>query len=262
MRASRDLGRMLALGALALVMAMSAHAPEAETVDIGVEDAAAPWSQPDGTGYANDLVRASFKAVGVNVRMHVLPYARCKQHVLNGELIACVSMSPAPELHGAVRFSAKPVFVFTCEFLESPLRPVARRIEDFPRGTRVGTVIGYEYPPEMLDHLRRAGAVLEPSPNEETNLRKLVAGRLSVSVVNTDAVKSSAWVAARAGVSGRVRPIFSIGGMPGYVGFSLVHPRGRALAERFDRGYAQVIASGERDRIQRRWIESTTAARK
>jgi len=247
-----------ALTALAFVVAQPRPTGTRETIDVGVEDAAAPWSQPDGTGYANDLVRAAFDAVDIDVRLHVLPYARCKQHVLNGELVACVSMSPAPELRRAVRFSARPLFVFTCRFFERPLRPLARRIEDFPLGTRVGTVLGYEYPPEMLERLRRRGAILEPAPTEETNLRKLAAGRIDAAVVNSDAVKSPDWVAARAGVTGRVRSVFSIGGMPAYVGISMAHRDGRALAARFDVGYARIIASGEQRRIQRRWITRGT----
>jgi ABC-type amino acid transport substrate-binding protein len=243
-----------AFAAFALVVAIPRHAATRQTIDVGVEDAAAHWSQADGTGYANDLVRAAFNAVDIDVRFHVLPYARCKQYVLNGELVACVSMSPAPELRGAVRFSAKPLFVFTCRFFENPRRPLPRRIEDFPRGTRVGTVLGYEYPPEMLERFGRRGAILEPAPTEETNLRKLAAGRIDAAVVNSDVVKSSDWVAERAGVTGRVRAVFSVGGMPAYIGFSTVHRQGRALADKFDLGYARILASGERDRIQHRWI--------
>jgi ABC-type amino acid transport substrate-binding protein len=243
-----------ALTLLAFVVTQPRHAATRETIDVGVEDAAAPWSQADGTGYANDLVRAAFDAVDVDVRLHVLPYARCKQHVLNGELVACVSMSPAPELRRVVRFSSTPLFVFTCRFFENPRYPLARRIEDFPRGTRVGTVLGYEYPPQMVERLRRRGAILEPAPTEETNLRKLAAGRIAAAIVNSDVVKSSDWVAARAGVTGRVRAVFSVGAMPAYIGFSTVHREGRALAARFDLGYARIIASGERRRIQHRWI--------
>jgi ABC-type amino acid transport substrate-binding protein len=168
-------------------------------------------------------------------------------------------MSPAPELHRVVRFSAEPLFVFNCQFFENPRWPLAKRIEDFPRGTRIGTVIGYEYPPEMIERLERGGVVLEAAPTEETNLKKLAAGRIAAAVVNRDAVKSSDWVAERAGVIGRVRSVFSIGRMPAYIGFSTVHPRGNTLADRFDRGYARVIASGERDHIQKRWIARTAA---
>jgi polar amino acid transport system substrate-binding protein len=237
---------------LALVAMLPPRARE--TIDIGVEDAAAPWSQADGTGYANDIVRAAFAAVDVDVRMHVLPYARCKQQVVKAEFVACVSMSPAPELRGVVRFSARPLFVFTCDFFESGARPLPRRIEELRHGARIGTVLGYEYPPAMLDHLRRRGAVMEPAPTEEINLRKLAAGRLDAAVVNRDVVKSPDWVAARAGVTGKVRSAFRIGRMPAYIGFSVAHREGAALARRFDAGYARIIASGERDRIQRRWI--------
>lgn len=243
-----------AFTAVALVAAMPPHAASRQTIDVGVEDAAAPWSQPDGTGYANDLVRAAFDAVDVDVRFHVLPYARCKQQVLNGALVACVSMSPAPELRGVVRFSAKPLFVFTCRFFENPRRPLDGRIEGFPHGIRVGTVLGYEYPPEMLERLARRGAILEPAPTEETNLRKLAAGRIDAAVVNSDAVKSSDWVAEQAGVRGRVRPVFSIGQMPAYIGFGTARHENHVLADRFDLGYARITASGERARIQHRWV--------
>ena len=243
-----------AFATFALVAAMPRHAGPRQTIDVGVEDAAAPWSQPDGTGYANDLVRAAFDAVDVDVRFHVLPYARCKQQVLNGALAACVSMSPAPELRGAVRFSAKPLFVFTCRIFENRRRPLPRRIEDFPRAIRVGTVLGYEYPPELLERLGRRGAILEPAPTEETNLRKLAAGRIDAVVVNSDVVKSSDWAAERAGVKGRVGPVLSIGRMPAYIGFGTAHDANKALADRFDLGYARITASGERARIQHRWV--------
>ena len=239
---------------IALAVALQTHGPERRTIDIGVEDAAAPWSQADGTGYANDVVRAAFGAVGIDVRMRVLPYARCKQHVVRGELVACVSMSPAPELRGLVRFSAQPLFVFTSDFFENVAHPLPPSIADFRPGTRVGTVLGYEYPLEVLDALRRSGAILDPTPKEELNLRKLAAGRLDAAMVNRDVVKSPHWVAAQAGVTGKVRPVFRVVGMPAYIGFSLAHRDGAALADRFDRGHARIITSGERDRIQRRWI--------
>ena len=39
-----------ALTALAFVVAQPRHVATRETVDVGVEDAAAPWSQPEGKG--------------------------------------------------------------------------------------------------------------------------------------------------------------------------------------------------------------------
>src|SRR5258706_291920 len=64
-----------------------------QVVDIAVEDKADLWSRRDGTGYANDIVRAAFAAAGVEARLHVLPYARCKRIVSDATVVACLSMS-------------------------------------------------------------------------------------------------------------------------------------------------------------------------
>ncbi|MET0859109.1 MAG: hypothetical protein ABWY27_20345, partial [Telluria sp.] len=85
-------------------------------LQILVEDAASPWSNHDGHGYANDLVRAAFAAAGVDVELVVVPYARCKAMVMQGSTVACFSMSASPELANRVRFSAKQLFSITPRF--------------------------------------------------------------------------------------------------------------------------------------------------
>jgi len=247
--------RLAALGLVLSLLSVSDRSTrQFETIDIAVEDAAAPWSQPDGRGYANDVVRAAFDAVGINAQMHVMPYARCKALAVRGDYVACVTMSPAPELVKTIQFSKDPLFTYSCVFFENPNKPVGKRIDDIPRGTVVATVLGYEYPPEVLAHLAARGVVLEPAPTEEINLRKLASGRVALVIVNRDDVKSADRVAMQAGVAAKVRPAFSYGSLPGYIGFSLANPRGRALAQRFDRGMAKIIASGERERIKKSWI--------
>lgn len=243
---------VLTLALCSTLMAASHTAPE--ILEVGVEDAAAPWSQADGTGYANDVARAAFAASGITMRAKVLPYARCKSLVLAGQLAACVSMSPAPELRQLVRFSARPMFVFACDFFENPSYPIGRSIDELPLRSVVGTVLGYEYPPEILSRLAARQVVLEPAPTEEINLRKLAAGRIAAAMVNRDEIKSADWVADRAGVRGRVASVYRMGALPGYVGFSVAHPRGLELVHRFDEGMNRIVANGERDRIKRRWI--------
>lgn len=68
-----------------------------ETLTIMVEDAAAPWSGSDGTGYANDVVVAAFKEMGVEIQLRVVPYSRCKYLVLSGQVTACFNMSWQPK---------------------------------------------------------------------------------------------------------------------------------------------------------------------
>src|SRR5829696_4417111 len=115
--------------------------PQPERIEIGVEDGAGRWSRPDGTGYSNDVARAAFAAAGVEVRLRVLPYKRCKQLALTGELAACLAMSPEPALRGRIVFPANPLFVFSSELLVRADVPRPRRVEELRRGAVVGTVL-------------------------------------------------------------------------------------------------------------------------
>ena len=65
----------------------------AADLKIMAEDAAEPFSRADGTGYANDVVKAAFHAVGVEIAFDVVPYARCKKDAEDGKIAACFSMS-------------------------------------------------------------------------------------------------------------------------------------------------------------------------
>ena len=95
---------------LALILFALPASAQTKSLVIAVEDDAAPWSLADGSGYANDIVSIAFKAVGVDVQLKVVPYARCKRMVVNGDVAGCFSMSPAPELAGLVELSEQPIF--------------------------------------------------------------------------------------------------------------------------------------------------------
>ena len=92
----------------------------ASALTIMVEDAAQPFSGPDGTGYANDVVKAAFQAAGVDLILDVVPYARCKREVESGGTAACFSMSSYPGVEKFVAFSKLPVFqVYADMFVNS-----------------------------------------------------------------------------------------------------------------------------------------------
>jgi hypothetical protein len=124
---------------------------------IAAEDDAAPWSATDGTGYANEVVIAAFKAVGVNVDLRVVPYARCKRMAMNGEVAGCLSMSPSSEFNGLIDLSTHPLFTCYAGYFYNVSRPPSvRRQEDLRPKTVVGTVIGYEYPAVVADLRQKA----------------------------------------------------------------------------------------------------------
>ena len=242
-------------GVILLSCPAGAH-PQTKSLVIAVEDDAAPWSHSNGTGYANDLVVAAFKAVGVDVELRVVPYARCKRMAVRGTAAGCFSMSPSPEFDGTVELSARPLFSpYAGYFYNVNKPPRAARQDDLPAGTVVGTVIGYEYPPEFVRLVQAGVVILDESPSEVMSLKKLALGRVDLALLNYDQLKSPEWLAARAGVRGKVKPSFRAGVLNSYIGFSLKHPEGPWALQQFNKGYGLIAANGTLRHIQKAWLE-------
>jgi ABC-type amino acid transport substrate-binding protein len=222
---------------------------------IAVEDDADPWSRSDGSGYANDLVIAAFKAVGVDVNLKVVPYARCKRMAMNAEVVGCFSTSPSPDLAGSIELAEKPLFTVTSGYFSNVKKPVqVRSQEQLPAKTVVGTVIGYEYPREFELLKQRGTVVVEESPSEEVNLRKLAAGRIDLALLNYNEMKTASALVKKAGVEGKVRTTILAGTMNSYIGFSVKHADGRWAREQFNKGFSRIVANGTHRRIRQNWL--------
>jgi polar amino acid transport system substrate-binding protein len=237
-------------------MAPRAAGPAPVPLEIAVEDDAAPWAQADGTGYANDVVRAAFAAAGQTVRLSVVPYARCKQMVIDGSVAGCFAMSKEPGLEASVAFPAEPLFVCQSEFVQrtDDARRVASAAE-VARGTVLGVVLGYEYPPQVAAWLREGHVQLDESRSEELLLRKLAERRIDAALVNDNDTKPLAYTAAKAGVRGKVASSFQLGELRSFIGFSRHHAEGNRALAAFNAGLSTIATNGERRAIDARWAE-------
>jgi len=239
---------------IALFFCSHDSSAQSRSIVIAVEDAASPWSRADGTGYANDIVEAAFKAVGVQVSFRIVPYARCKRMAMSGDVPACFSMSPSNEFSDAIELSAQPLFTCTAGYFYNVNKPPqASRQVNLPANTVVGTVIGYEYPPEFERLVQRGIIVLEQSPSEGLNLKKLALGRVDLAVLTYNETKSSRWLITRAGVSGEVKVGFSAGFLKSYIGFSRKHAEGAWAAREFNKGHKRISANGTLRQIKNKW---------
>jgi len=248
---------------LLVVTTLSAQrpTPQGAPLDVAVEDAADVWSRADGTGYANDIVRAAFRAGGIEPRFLVVPYARCKAMVIQALVPVCFSMSRDASIPASVVFADSANFTFHSDFYQSVRRPLRVATGDqLPRGSLVGVVRGYEYP-DAIHRLERLGIIrLVVAGNESINLRKLADGRLDAAMINTDETKRAADLLERSGVRGRVAFAFDGGSLPAFVGFSLRHPRGADALARFNAGRRAIAANGTRATIEHHWKDSIRAA--
>ena len=223
-------------------------------LEIYVENAADPFSRPDGTGYANDVVRAAFESVGVRVKFNVVPYARCKGVVLRGEGVACVSMSSDPSFEGRIKFADTPLIMVTPVYYENPARPLAARSEAaLGKGVIIGTIRGYEYP-ETAMKAKARGVVFEENISEQANLKKLALGRLDAVMVMSNPLTGVSHWARDANVAQLVRIAFrSASSENGFFAVSLAHPEGLRTLKEYNEGIKIITANGRLDQIKVSW---------
>lgn len=132
---------------VSLLLALSVEPSWTAPLTVAVEDDAAPWSNSDGSGFANEVVRAAFRVAGVEVNLEVVPYARCKDMAIKGQVAACFSMAWLPEFEGIIVFAEKPIFTGYADYFTRASHPVkAVKESAMEKGTVVGVVTGYEYP--------------------------------------------------------------------------------------------------------------------
>ena len=248
---------MAALGAAAgwILASAAATADATKQLTLGVEDDAGPWSYANGSGYANDLVKAAYAAAGWQVTLQVLPYARCKAMAMSGKLAGCFSASKTPELEQRMLFPKNPVFVAHFMLtMPSGSPPPDCHTNDWGRGWRIETVNGYEYPPRIESLKSRTDLVSLTSNSESLSLRKLVQQRIDATIVTIDEVKRLDMLLNMAGVAyDSVQTSCELGSMPAYIMFSASHPQGQAALQAFDHGYQSLLQHGAIKHLQDEW---------
>ncbi len=237
----------------------------AETIELAAEDDAAPWSQKDGSGYANEVVVAAYKAVGIDAKLLVMPYARCKHMVVEGEIAGCFSMAKLPELEKTVAFPDTPLFVCYSDYFQNVNKPIVARpvgaptttatAASLPKGSRVGAVEGYEYPAAVYA-MKDAGAiVMENCASEELNLKKLAESHLDAALINYNETKPEEFLMIKAGVTGKVEVAFHAGAIDVFIGFSRKHAQGPRALEKYNAGMKLISEDGTLKAIEKKWVE-------
>lgn len=172
----RALGLALLLGAGGLLPVQAAS----ERLTVGALVDYPPFSdlgRPQ-LGFANDLLATAMKRAGYEVEIAMIPWNRALAGVQDGtyDILTCVWKTPERE-----RF-----LTFTAPFAVNRLVFAQRANEDFVyqslddlTGRTIGTIPGYAYDEAFL---KATNFTREEAANVATNLRKLSAGRLDLTV--------------------------------------------------------------------------------
>lgn len=222
-------------------------------LDLLAENAAEPFSRADGTGYSNELVVAVFAAVGVEARLKVVPYNRCKTMVLDGREVACFNMAWEPALAGKVKFPAMPLFTVLPVYFQNTQHPLHIKNESqLAAGLKLGVVSSYEYPPSASALVKR-GVIFVPGNSEQINLKQLASGSLDAALVMANEIQTPAYWVESAGVSKKVEMIFTSSRQDVFIGFSLHHPKGLWALNKFEQGYKILNENGRLKQIKAKW---------
>lgn len=244
-----------------LLLSLSNLAPAQSRYTILAEDAAGMWGQADGSGAGNDIVHAAFNAVGDQVVLKIVPYNRCKAHVLSGLAIACLGMSKSEELNGKILFADLPLYTtISTVFVRKSDALKYTKLADIPPLTHVGTVLGYEYPSLVIQLFNNKNWIPSDAPSEVQSLKKLAAGRFNLAIANLDALKNADYLLKQAGVSDQVQVAFEIEGSETFVGFANDDKKAMQALAAFNKGMQIIKKNGTLDKILQQWKSKLTTS--
>jgi len=242
--------------AFALGFLPASYVNAGDAIIIDAEDGAGPWGNAKGEGAGNDLVKAAFKAAGMEVTLHIVSYATCKEEVMHGTVVACYAMSTAPLLENFVKFADKPLYTpWAGIYATTNAKPVTT-VEELLKGHTIGTVYGYEYP-ALISNLQQKGFDVTAAANEDVLMRKLDDGKSDFAIFMLDDLKNIDFLLRDVHVTHPPILRMKVPAPGSYVGFSLKHPDGLKVKKIFDTGFNKIINSGEYKKIVDHWKAET-----
>lgn len=133
-------------------------------------------------GIIPEIIRASFKASNIDVKISLLPWKRCEDHIKKGKAFAALPYLRTPKRAESYDFSA-PILSFYPKFFY--------RKEAFPNGFKwktlsdfksylIGGVSGYWYE----EYFQEIGLAVEYGANDRVNINKLINDRVNFTLID------------------------------------------------------------------------------
>jgi polar amino acid transport system substrate-binding protein len=203
-------------------------------------------------GLALAVVRRAFELAGRQVQFHFLPWPRALAETREGHWDASAHWGVTPERRRDFLLSDN---LYTERWLLLHRRDMAldwRGIDDL-RPDKLGLVPEYTYTPELWEAARAGRLRYEQPRNDVASLRMLLLGRIDVLPLDRnvacDTLAQQFTPAEGQALSAHPRPLNDR--FTTHVLFPPVRPGSEALRAAFNRGLAQLRASGEYQRMTR-----------
>ncbi len=202
-------------------------------------------------GMAVDIVREAFSLMNHAVSIEVLPWTRCQVLFERGEVDGIFTFFQNEERQAFALFSREIVVTQTIALWvlkdsKIEFNGDLTRLQSYNFGITPKTSYG-----ERFDTAIKYGLLhTEAAASIESNIRKLVNGRIDIWVSNRDGALHEL---KRLGLSGQVRELkHPIQVVPAFVGFSRLRKHA-ALRDAFDQAVATLKQTGAYDAILRKY---------
>lgn len=210
-----------------------------KTILLGAENDWVPYSNEDGTGMSNDIVRSAFKAVGIDVEFRVAPYNRLLKGVQEGTLLGAFNVPREPSIENLYLFGKTALFTARSAYYQNRNRPLsATRKEELKNNEKVGVVFEYGYGDFFSKNDRIQKIAVK---SDVLNLRKLAKGRIDTTILYE---KTAAKLIKENHLTNKIEKAFDSETADIYVAFSKQFPKAQYYAEKLDAGLAKIKADG------------------
>lgn len=210
-----------------------------ETIILGAENDWIPYSNQDGTGMANEIVQAAYKAVGIDVKFKVGPYNRLLKMLRDGELLGAFNVPKEKSNENDYLFGKTPIFTAQSAYYYNKEHPLSvGRKEGLKNGEKIGVVFDYGYGDFFSGNDK---IVKIPVRSDQLNLRKLAKGRIDATILYDRTARK---LLKYEGLSDRIVKAFDSESGDIYVAFSKSFPDAQHYVDKLDEGLAVIKASG------------------
>lgn len=245
--------KMIASLALGVVISLSIIHPTAAIehkteIILGAENGWIPYSNSDGTGMSNDIIKAAYAAVGIKVTYNVKPLNRLLKETKEGKILGAFNIGQDTHRATQYLFHKTKLYDAVCSYYHNadvPLKEHSK--EDLKNGeVTLGLVAGYGYGSIFSAMKKAKKFTVQNTHSEEQNLQKLVKHRIDATVLYD---KTASILLEEMGLKGKIEKAFENEHIGMFVGFSKVLPESQHYADLLDEGLKIIQENGQYDKI-------------
>lgn len=138
---------------LSFLLLFSWLASAGDTVRLAVENSWPPFAKDDGEGISRTIIEKAYSFSDVKVEFVVVPYARALSMAEAGEVDGAFNVTKQKSTEDTFTFGKMPLLNVSASFYYPKNSQLDyQSISEVPKGTRIATIIGYEYGDRYTEH--------------------------------------------------------------------------------------------------------------